>query len=66
MVAAIGAAMGNGFAVTEGGWVTGAILGVIGFLLAAGTMSDWLKWTRGIETPEQHGPPEGRHTSACL
>ena len=60
LVAAIGAFMGNGFAVTEGGWVTGAILGVLGFLLAAGTMSDWLKWTRGIETPEQHGPPEGR------
>jgi len=60
LVAAIGATMGNDFAVTEGGWVTGAILGVLGFLLAAGTMSDWLKWTRGIETPEQHGPPEGR------
>ncbi len=60
LVGAYLAATGQGFAVTEGGWVTGAILGVIGFLLAAGTMSDWLKWTRGIDTPEQHGPPEGR------
>ncbi len=60
LVAAVQTAMGQGFAVSEGGWVTGAILGIIGFMLAAGTMSDWLKWTRGIDTPEQHGPPEGR------
>jgi len=34
----------------------GAVLGLFGFLLAAGVFSDWLKWIRGIETPLRHGP----------
>ncbi|MCO6449849.1 MAG: cbb3-type cytochrome c oxidase subunit I [Caldilineales bacterium] len=41
-------------------WVTGAILAPIGFLLGVGAVTDWLKWIVGIDTPEQHGPPEGK------
>ncbi len=38
----------------------GALIGVIGFLLFAGVLTDWLKWIGGKETPLKHGPPEGR------
>ncbi len=38
----------------------GALLGVIGFMLAVGALTDWLKWMRGEETPMRHGPPEGK------
>ncbi len=44
----------------ESAWVGGASLAPIGFLLGVGALSDWLKWTRGMHTPEQHGPPAGR------
>ena len=33
-------------------WVTGAIVGVVGFMLGAGVMDDWIKWAKGEETPE--------------
>ena len=44
----------------EAVYVGGIIVAIISFLLANGSMSDWLKWTRGIETPMRHGPPVGR------
>lgn len=40
--------------------VAGSILGAIGFMIAAGTVSDWPKWAKGEETPLHHGPPEGK------
>ena len=40
--------------------VGGAIVGVIMFMYATGIMNDWIKWAKGIETPEisheDHGP----------
>ena len=44
----------------EAVWVGGIVFGIISFMLAIGAMSDWLKWTRGIETPMRHGPPAGK------
>jgi cytochrome c oxidase subunit I len=41
----------------EAAWVGGIIFAVIGFLGGVGALSDWLKWTRGAETPLLHGPP---------
>src|SRR5512137_165386 len=53
---ALGMEMWNAEAV----YVGGIIVAMISFLLANGAMSDWLKWTRGIETPMRHGPPAGQ------
>jgi cytochrome c oxidase subunit 1 len=40
--------------------VGGAIVGVMTFMYATGIMNDWIKWAKGIETPEishdDHGP----------
>ncbi len=44
----------------EPAWVTGAVLGVIGFLIGVGALTDWAKWTVGIPTPLHHGPPVGK------
>jgi cytochrome c oxidase subunit 1 len=44
----------------EAVYVGGIVLAILGFLLASGTMTDWLKWTRGIATPIHHGPPVGK------
>lgn len=44
----------------EPAWVLGAIFGVFGSLLAAGVLTDWIKWIFGKETPLRHGPPEGK------
>lgn len=38
----------------------GAIISVIGFLVAAGVLTDWLKWIVGKRTPLRHGAPEGK------
>lgn len=45
---------------TEPSVVFGAIIGLVGFLLFAGVLTDWLKWTIGRETPMRHGPPPGK------
>jgi cytochrome c oxidase subunit 1 len=37
--------------------VIGAIVGVVFFMIAAGTVKDWFKWAKGEETPLHHGPP---------
>jgi cytochrome c oxidase subunit 1 len=41
----------------EPAWVLGAVLGGIGFMIGVGSLTDWFKWMRGIETPLHHGPP---------
>lgn len=41
-------------------WVSGAVLGAVGFMLGVGAMDDWIKWMRGIPTPFHHGPPAGK------
>ncbi|MEA3334750.1 MAG: cbb3-type cytochrome c oxidase subunit I [Chloroflexota bacterium] len=45
-------------AASEGAMVFAAILGVIGFMVGVGALTDWFKWAVGQETPIQHGPPE--------
>ena len=42
------------FFFTEPAWVFGAFVGVISFLVGSGVTSDWIKWARGIDTPEHH------------
>ena len=44
----------------EAVYVGGIVVAIISFLLASGSMTDWLKWTRGIATPMRHGPPAGQ------
>ncbi len=44
----------------ESAWVVGALLAPIGFVIGVGAVTDWFKWIVGKETPEQHGPPEGK------
>jgi cytochrome c oxidase subunit I len=44
----------------EPAWVVGALLGVVGFVVGTGILSDWFKWTRGEETPEH---PTDAHPS---
>lgn len=40
----------------EPAWVAASILGGLGFLAGVGSMTDWFKWWRGINTPFVHGP----------
>lgn len=42
------------FFFTEPAWVLGGFLGAISFLFGSGVTSDWVKWARGIDTPEHH------------
>ena len=44
---------------TEPSIVFGAILGIFGFLIFAGVVTDWMKWIVGRETPLRHGAPPG-------
>lgn len=44
----------------EPGAVFGALIGVIGFLVGAGVLTDWSKWIFGKETPLRHGAPPGK------
>jgi cytochrome c oxidase subunit 1 len=37
--------------------VVGCIVGIICFLVGAGSFTDWFKWIQGEETPLHHGPP---------
>jgi hypothetical protein len=43
----------------EAVWVIGMLTGGIAFMVGVGSMDDWMKWWRGIETPMHHGPPHG-------
>jgi cytochrome c oxidase subunit I len=38
----------------------GGLLGVFGFLIGVGILTDWTKWAFGIDTPLHHGPPPGK------
>lgn len=44
----------------EVGIMISALLSVIGFLVAGGVLTDWLKWCIGKETHLVHGVPEGQ------
>ncbi len=39
---------------TEPAWVVGGLIGALSFLYGVGSMSDWLKWAAGEDTPEEH------------
>jgi cytochrome c oxidase subunit 1 len=41
----------------EAAMVGGVLGAIIGFLIGVGSLDDWFKWMRGIETPMHHGPP---------
>src|SRR5512138_3963480 len=45
------------FFFSEPAWVFGALVGVISFIFGVGVVSDWMKWARGIDTPEHHEDP---------
>ena len=46
--------------VTDPSLVFGAILGVFGFLIFGGVVTDWMKWMSGKKTPLHHGAPPGK------
>ena len=45
----------GGLAAYEPAMVVAAIFFAIGFMLGVGSMTDWLKWAGGTETPFRHG-----------
>ena len=47
------------FFFTEPAWVFGALVGAVSFLFGVGVMDDWVKWARGIDTPEHHEDEPG-------
>ena len=52
--AAMGLELTGKFFFTEPAWVLGGFLGVLFFLSGNGSLTDWFKWARGIDTPEHH------------
>ena len=40
----------------EPSWVAASIFGGLGFMIGVGSMTDWSRWWRGIDTPFVHGP----------
>ncbi len=46
--------------ISEPSLVFGAILGVIGFVMGAGVLTDWMLWIGGHKTPLHHGAPAGK------
>jgi cytochrome c oxidase subunit 1 len=40
--------------------VVGSMVGIVTFLIGAGSFNDWFKWAQGEETPMHHGPPPGK------
>jgi cytochrome c oxidase subunit I len=56
---AMGLAWSGPFLFTEPAWVLGGFLGVLFFLGGNGSVSDWFKWARGIDTPEHHEEIQG-------
>ncbi|HSJ87870.1 MAG TPA: cbb3-type cytochrome c oxidase subunit I [Anaerolineales bacterium] len=62
LITGIRAAMGlktvfGPFFFSEPAWVFGALVGVVSFLFGVGVVSDWMKWARGLDTPEHHEDP---------
>jgi cytochrome c oxidase subunit 1 len=43
----------------EPAWFLGGVIGIIGFLYAAGVLTDWIKWSWGESTPEHHDDVPG-------
>jgi cytochrome c oxidase subunit 1 len=58
LVSAIRLVMGLEAWRAESAWVVGALLGGAFFMFGTGVLDDWLKWARGISTPELHEPDE--------
>ena len=54
-----GAQLFGAFFFTEPAWVFGAFAGVISFIFGVGIVTDWMKWARGIDTPEHHEDEPG-------
>src|SRR3990170_6551629 len=52
--ALMGLSITDKFFFTEPAWVLGAFFGVLFFLAGNGSVTDWFKWARGIDTPEHH------------
>jgi cytochrome c oxidase subunit I len=52
--AVMGLSLTAEFFFTEPAWVLGGFIGAIAFLFGSGVTSDWMKWARGIDTPEHH------------
>ncbi len=44
----------------EPAFVFGAIVSVIGFMIGAGVLTDWMLWIVGQPTPLHHGAPAGK------
>jgi cytochrome c oxidase subunit 1 len=57
--AAMGLEMFGAFFFTEPAWVFGALVGDVSFLFGVGVVRDWVKWARGIDTPEHHEDEPG-------
>jgi len=47
------------FFFSEPAWVFGALVGVVSFIFGVGAVDDWMKWARGIDTPEHHEDEPG-------
>ncbi|HEX9386691.1 MAG TPA: cbb3-type cytochrome c oxidase subunit I [Anaerolineales bacterium] len=47
------------FFFSEPAWVFGALVGDVSFVFGVGVMRDWVKWARGIDTPEHHEDEPG-------
>jgi cytochrome c oxidase subunit 1 len=56
---AMGLEWSGPFLFTEPAWVLGGFMGVLFFLGGNGSVSDWFKWARGIDTPEHHEDVHG-------
>ncbi|MFN8382726.1 MAG: cbb3-type cytochrome c oxidase subunit I [Anaerolineales bacterium] len=52
--ALMGLSVTDKFFFTEPAWVLGGFFGVLAFLVGNGVTGDWIKWARGIDTPEHH------------
>ncbi len=52
--ALMGLSVTDKFFFTEPAWVLGGFIGTLAFLVGNGVTGDWIKWSRGIDTPEHH------------
>ncbi len=52
--ALMGLSVTDTFFFTEPAWVLGAFFGALAFLVGCGVTDDWIKWARGIDTPDHH------------
>jgi len=49
----------DGFFFSEPAWVFGALTGVISFIFGVGVVDDWVKWAKGMDTPDHHEDEPG-------